>query len=316
MAVNTKPNNSSLSHDELIDFISKSYILKPKDIIIGEIKWKYLVRSAIAGKNIMMTGPAGCGKTMIAFALAKALNRKMKVFNLGQTQDPKSFLIGNTHASKEKGTYFNQSTFVKAIQEMDTIIVLDELTRAHPEAWNLLIPVIDYNQRYLRLDEEENSIDIQVAKGVSFISTANIGSEYTATRVLDRALTDRFAIVEVDILTKDQEFGLLRTKFPKLSDDIAMSIAMFAHDTRVEILKPSPKISGMVSTRMSIETAELCMDGFSLLEAAEAMIFPHYPIEGSERNVVKAMLQQHIKIPITKGSKNPLFDATDMSKVV
>jgi MoxR-like ATPase len=77
--------------------------------------------------------------------------------------------------------------------------LLDELSRAHPEAWNILMTVLDEGQRYLSLDEDVDSPTIMVASNVSFIATANIGTEYTSTRVLDRALMDRFEIIEVDI---------------------------------------------------------------------------------------------------------------------
>ena len=53
-------------HAEVLNFIHSSYDLKPKGLVMKELKWKYLVRSAVRGKNILMTGPAGCGKTMAA----------------------------------------------------------------------------------------------------------------------------------------------------------------------------------------------------------------------------------------------------------
>ena len=43
------------------------------------------------------------------------------------------------------------------------------------------------------IDEHDDSPTILVARGVSFIATANIGMEYTATRVIDRAILDRFS---------------------------------------------------------------------------------------------------------------------------
>jgi MoxR-like ATPase len=46
---------------------------------------------------------------------------------------------------------------------------------------------------------------VKVAEGVSFIASANIGNEYTATRQLDRALVDRFTIIEMDTLTQSEE---------------------------------------------------------------------------------------------------------------
>ena len=48
-------------HAELMNMIHTSYDLKPKGLKMNELKWKYLMRSGMRGKNIMMTGPAGCG---------------------------------------------------------------------------------------------------------------------------------------------------------------------------------------------------------------------------------------------------------------
>ena len=142
-------------HAASVDFIHSSYKLKPGNLVMSELKWKYLVRSAVRGKNIMMTGPAGCGKTMAAKALVGALDRPDFYFNLGATQDPRATLIGNVHFNKTDGTYFTESTFVKAIQTENAVILLDELSRANPDAWNILMTVLDEGQRYLRLDEAE-----------------------------------------------------------------------------------------------------------------------------------------------------------------
>jgi len=77
-------------HTEILDFIHNSYRLKPRGLMMNELKWKYLIRSGVRGKNIMMTGPAGCGKTMAAKALVNSLDRPDYYFNLGATQDPRA----------------------------------------------------------------------------------------------------------------------------------------------------------------------------------------------------------------------------------
>lgn len=70
--VNSEP---VVSHTEITDFIhNKSVELKPEFLVMTPLKWKYLIRSAVRAKNIMMTGPAGCGKTLAAKSLVKALN--------------------------------------------------------------------------------------------------------------------------------------------------------------------------------------------------------------------------------------------------
>ena len=185
--------------DPVLAFINKSVDFKPKTLVMSDLKWKYLVRSAMRGKNIMMTGDSGCGKTFAAQQLVAALERPEFSFNLGATQDPRGTLIGNTHFEKDSGTVFHESTFVKAIQTENAVILLDEISRAHPEAWNILMTVLDYGQRYLRLDEHPDAPIVKVADGVTFIATANIGNEYTATRAMDRALVDRFVIMEMGI---------------------------------------------------------------------------------------------------------------------
>jgi MoxR-like ATPase len=283
--------------DPVMQLIQNAHKIKPSTLEMSDVKWKYLVRSAVRGKNIMMVGPAGCGKTQAAKDLPKATNRPFFYFNLGATQDPRATLIGNTHF-KDGQTTFDESAFVKAIQTENAVILLDELSRAHPEAWNILMTVLDEGQRYLRLDEDINAPTIYVAQGVSFIATANIGTEYTSTRVLDRALMDRFEIIEVDILSLSQEEDLLTRRFKgDVSAALIHSVADIADATRKEWRSEDGKLTTMVSTRMTVRLCELLADGFSLTEAAEVAILPFFDASGgtdSERTFVKQIVQKHM----------------------
>ena len=297
-------------HQDIMDFIQQSYGLKPKGLIMKELKWKYLIRSAVRGKNIMMTGQAGCGKTLAAKSLINSLDRPEFYFNLGATQDPRSTLIGNVHYNKQKGTFFSESLFVKAIQTENAVILLDELTRAHPDAWNILMPVLDQGQRYLRLDEADGQDTIKVAPGVTFIATANIGNEYTATRQLDKALLDRFTVIEMDLLNQEEEFGLLKYLYPTLSDEVLNQVSNITHLTRVEAETENARISSGVSTRTSVEISGLLFDGFSLLEAADITIYSQYDNTGgvdSERTFVKQIVQKFV----SDSSSDELFNEHD-----
>ena len=313
----TTPEPSSIDiptdHTEVLNFIHNSYSLKPQGLMMAELKWKYLVRSAVRGKNIMMTGPAGCGKTMAAKALVNSLDRPDYYFNLGATQDPRSTLIGNTHFEEGKGTYFSESLFVKAIQTPNAVILLDELSRAHPDAWNILMTVLDYGQRYLRLDEANGSDTISVADGVTFVATANIGNEYTSTRVMDKALMDRFTIVEMDVLNEADESSLLNMMFPSVDSVVLGNVAKIASLTRTESGSETARITSGISTRTTVELAGLLYDGFSLEEAAEVSIYPQYDSAGgvdSERTFVKQIVQKFCD----DGSSDDLFNEDEMAE--
>ena len=298
-------------HAEVLNFIHSSYDLKPKGLVMKELKWKYLVRSAVRGKNILMTGPAGCGKTMASKSLVNSLDRPDFYFNLGATQDPRSTLIGNTHFDKKKGTYFSEALFVKAIQTPNAVILLDELSRAHPDAWNILMTVLDSGQRYLRLDESDTQETIPVAEGVTFVATANIGNEYTSTRVMDKALMDRFIVVEMDVLNSDEEHGLLNYMFPHVDTELLKSVSEIASSTRVESNSESGRITSGISTRTSVEIAGLLYDGFGLDEAAEVCVYPQYSNDGgveSERTYVKQLVQKYVN----DGSDDNLFNEEEI----
>ena len=294
-------------HSEVLNFIHSSYSLKPQGLVMKELKWKYLVRSAVRGKNILMTGPAGCGKTMAAKSLVNSLDRPDFYFNLGATQDPRATLIGNVHFDKKKGTYFSESLFVKAIQTPNAVILLDELSRAHPDAWNILMTVLDSGQRYLRLDESNGQEPIDVADGVTFVATANIGNEYTSTRVMDKALMDRFIIVEMDVLSDEEEFGLLQYMFPHVDNGLLQAVSEISHMTRQESKSDAGKLTTGISTRTSVEVAGLLFDGFGLDEAAEVTIYPQYSDDGgtdSERTFIKQLVQKYVN----DGSSDDLFN--------
>jgi nitric oxide reductase NorQ protein len=303
----SQPKQETRPMDETVAFIHNSTTIKPNSLFISELKWKFLVRSVMRAKNLMIIGPSGSGKTKAAKCVAETLNRPFFYFNLGATQDARSTLIGNTHYGKDTGTFFNESVFVKAIQTPDAVILLDEVSRAHPDAWNILMTVLDEEQRYLRLDEHRDTTTINVASGVSFIGTANIGNEYTATRVMDRALMDRFGLLEMDELDKDGMLQLIAIMYPQVPHAELYMIADVIAMIRAEYNSDASKLTSSISTRICVEMAGLAADGFNITEIAEICIYPFFDDAGgidSERTFIKQIIQ---KVNPSPGFNDDLF---------
>jgi len=171
--------------------------------------------------------------------------------------------------------------------------------------------VLDYGQRYLRLDEQDGQATVKVADGVTFVATANIGNEYTSTRVMDKALMDRFTIVEMDVLTEDEEYELLTYMFPHVNNDTLQSVAKIASLTRKESKSETARIGSGISTRTTVELCGLLYDGFGLQEASEVSIYPQYDDAGgvdSERTFVKQIVQKFCD----DGSSDDLFNEEEV----
>lgn len=306
-------NTKNLIPEDIKAIVETATSIKPKKLFMKDLKWKYLVRSVLRGKNILIVGPSGAGKTFAVQSVVDALGRRDSYYyiNMGATQDPRASLIGNTHFNKDTGTLFDESPFVKAIRTPNSIIHLDELSRAHPDAWNILLTPLDYIQRYLRLDEKLGSELIKVADGVCFVATANVGNEYTATRVMDKALLDRFTVkIEMDILPQNLEMELIKEHCPDADINTMMAVTEIAAATRE--FSSQGKLSKFISTRTVKEMAELTIDGFKLIELAETIIYPDYPDDGgvdSERTMVKQVVQKYIA---KDGGSDKLY--SDMEK--
>jgi hypothetical protein len=124
-----------------------------------------------------------------------------------------------------------------------------------------------------------------------------VGNEYTSTRIMDRAMMDRFVTIEMDLLDKKSEYELLKTIYSEADDYSLNALAEIASTTRDLIKTDASKISTMISTRTNVEAAGLIYDGFSLMEAAEIAILPYFSNDGgldSERVFMKQLIQKYI----------------------
>lgn len=170
--------------------------------------------------NTMLLGPTGVGKTELIANIAKQKDLPLTIFDMGTMTDPIMAMVG-MHAVEIKDgvthSVFKKSRFSEVIQQPG-IILLDEISRASAAANNLLFPCLDFRRQLAMEYCFKDPTPINIHPKCVFIATANLGSQYTGTHKLDMALRDRFMILEIDSLPKDQVKEIVRYLYPKLTD--------------------------------------------------------------------------------------------------
>lgn len=251
--------------------------------------WFLLVRNVLRGENTLLIGPTGSGKTEIVSHLAKAMEKQMFIQDMGTVQDAQSALLGVHRLNKEGHSAFEFAPFVNNIQA-GGVMLLDELNRSPLAANNILFPCLD-KRRYLPVDIACEDCDRQIAVNPDtvFFATANLGSEYSGTQSIDRALLDRFFPVELGYPQEKDEVNVLKLR-TGVDEKAATAIVRVSNEIRKQYKEQ--ELSTPVSVRHTLQAASLIADGFEVDKALLATIMPLFEdgIGVSERSKVLSIV--------------------------
>jgi len=267
----------------------------PKEFYVVAEAWEQILFTMENAGNVLIVGPSGSGKSELVYIAAKAMGMPLAPFNFGAMQEPRTTLIGATHFDKEKGTWFAESRFIKAIRSPRHCILLDELTRDRgASAHNIILPLLD-RQGYLALDEHDDAPIIKKGSQVAFVATANVGAEYTGTEALDKALRDRMdTVIEMTWAPKQYEVKILMQRSPGLrAGDASKLVDMAIAQRNLAVVEM--EFVEQISTRMLLSAGKRIGQGMSFDNAAQFSICNHFSSEGgdaSERTKIKMLLQK------------------------
>lgn len=222
-----------------------------------------------AGEHLMITGPRGSGKTELVAWAARKHGRPFQVCHLGASTDIEATLQG-TLRLKNAETCFHRASFVGAVTTPYCVICLDEMNRSgDPKAQGMFLPCMD-GQKRIFLDQEDDPARrvVEIAEGVIFVGTCNVGSAYHGTDPIDAALRDRMLKMRLPYSSKELEV----LKGHGLGDRQArevMSIAKAVRSAHEEGI-----LSDSISTRGLEKVAKMLCAGFDLFTAVEAVVGP------------------------------------------
>jgi MoxR-like ATPase len=207
----------------------------------------------------LLLGPAGCGKTTTAEQVAARLGLPYLHLNCALIREA-SQLFGTREVADGR-TFTRESLFTRVIEAGNAVIMLDEVNRTSQFAMNGLLSVLDGSSPY----SEDLQRNIHVGENIVFFGACNIGSAYTGTFKMDKALDDRFQRrIEVSYLPVEMERQLL-VDATGVSAEAASRLVTIADNVR-NSFNQGKVYSQDISTRVLLSAAE----DFSALEIVKS----------------------------------------------
>ncbi|WP_029889739.1 ATP-dependent Clp protease ATP-binding subunit ClpA [Polycyclovorans algicola] len=229
--------------------------------------------------NFLLAGPTGVGKTEVTRQLAQCLGIELVRFDMSEYMERHtvSRLIGAPpgYVGFDQGGLLTDAV----IKQPHAVILLDEIEKAHPDVFNLLLQVMDHGTL---TDNNGRKADF---RNVILVMTTNAGAEESARRSI--------GLIEQDNVPDALE--VIRKQFtPEFRNRLDAIVAFSPLGPR-EILRVVDKFLLQLEAQLGAKGVQMDVD-----EDARAWLAEKgYDVRMGARPMARA-IQEHIKRPLAE----------------
>ncbi len=266
----------------------------PEYFYYGKKTWELALAAILAGKNLLLAGPKATGKNVLSENLGALFGRPVWNVSFHINTDA-SYLVGTDTFDGQKVSFRPGPIWLCAAR--GGFGILDEINMAKNEALAVLHAALDF-RRSLDVPGYEKT---DLRPETRFIATMNYG--YAGTRDLNEALTSRFAVLDMPVITEDNLSKLITRRYPGINPKIRDQLVKLYAE--LERKAESAEISDAALDLRGLLDAIALMEQGLLSGDALGMCIVNKSFDAYERGLIRDVIDARVPADLTRADVFP-----------